>query len=508
MKNSLNRFVPDGYLPFVSADDYKCKQRKLIKEKEISEGFTTLSDVSEMFDKLQIKDGMTLSFHHHLRNGDFVLNMVAEEIKRRNLKNMKLAPSSVFPSNKILVELMENGNVTEIYTDYVNGPVAEAISNGKLKGMCVMHTHGGRPAAIESGALHIDAAILGVPVVDLFGNGGGADGKSACGSLGYAVSDLMYADKVVLVTDTMVEKADNPQLDGRYTDYVLKVDAIGDPAGIVSGTTKITKDPVGLKIARNTAQLLDELGMIKEGLSMQTGAGGTSLAVAFYVRNRMIEKGIKGSFASGGITGYFTDMLEEGLFEDLYDVQCFDLKAVQSIKRNANHHAMSGSRYANPYDDNIVDKLDFVILGATEIDLDFNVNVTTDSHGKIMGGSGGHSDTAHGAKVTVITTNLVKSRMPIIKERVTTVTTPGEDVDVLVTERGIAVNPLRKDLTEKLKHTKLPVCTIEELLETAYAITGRPDKQEPAGRPVGVVVYRDGTVIDTIYQLKQSAERK
>ena len=69
----------------------------------------------------------------------------------------------------------------------------------------------------------------------------------------------------------------------------------------------------------------------------------------------------------------------------------------------------------------VVDDLDFVILGATEIDTNFNVNVTTDSHGTIMGGSGGHSDTAHGAKLTIITTNLVKSRLPIIKDEITTI---------------------------------------------------------------------------------------
>ena len=180
MKNSLNRFVPDGYKPFVGSDEYKRQERRLIKEKKTSKGFTELKDVSDLFDKLNITDGMTLSFHHHLRNGDFVLNMVAEEIKRRNLKNIKLAPSSIFPNNKILVELIENGNVTDIYTDYVNGPVAQAISEGKLKGTCVMHTHGGRPQAIESGDLHIDVAILGVPVVDKEGNGSGVYGKSAC----------------------------------------------------------------------------------------------------------------------------------------------------------------------------------------------------------------------------------------------------------------------------------------------------------------------------------------
>lgn len=500
MRNSLDRFVPEGYSAFKGSNEYKNKSVTTVSEKQCTDGYELLGSYSELFDKLGIKDGMTLSFHHHLRNGDYVLNAVCEEIKRRNLKNMKLAPSSVFPSNAIIAELIKNGNVTGISTDYANGPVAATISNGEMKDLLVMYTHGGRPFAIQSGTLHIDVAILAVPTVDKDANGTGCLGKSACGSLGYAVSDLKYADKVVFVTDNVVDKIENAQLDGKYVDYVLKVDAIGDPSGIVSGTTKITRDPVGLKIARLAAEALDKLGIIKEGVSMQTGAGGTSLAVAAYVKNMMQARGIKGSFASGGITGYFTDMLDEGLFEELYDVQCFDLKAVESCARNEKHNAISGSRYANCYDDNVVDKLDFVILGATEIDLDFNVNVTTDSHGLIMGGSGGHSDTAHGAKVTVITTNLVKSRMPIIKEKVTTVTTPGEDVDILVTERGIAVNPRRRDILEALADTSLPVLTIEELLEIAHSITGVPEKPELSNEPVGVVVYRDGTVIDTIFK--------
>ena len=501
MINSLGRFVPDGYKAFNGSNDYKNNKINRINEKETSTNIQFLSSYSDLFDKLSITDNMTLSFHHHLRNGDYVLNVVCDEIKKRNLKNMNLAPSSIFPSYTTLKELVENGNVTDLSCDYANGPVAKAISEGKLQGEFKMYTHGGRPLAIETGELPIDVAILAVPTVDKNGNGSGTIGKSACGSLGYAVADLKYAKKVVLVTDNLVDSLEEYQLDGKYVDYVLKVDAIGDPAGIVSGTTKVTKDPVGLKIARLASAALDKIGVIKDGVSMQTGAGGTSLAVAFYVKKMMKERGIKGSFASGGITGYFVDMLEEGLFDELYDVQSFDLSAVNSTGKNKTHNLMSGSKYASCFDDNIVDKLDFVILGATEIDLDFNVNVTTDSHGLIMGGSGGHSDTAHGAKITVITTNLIKARMPIIKEKVTTVTTPGEDVDILVTERGIAVNPKRVDILEKLKDSNLPVMPIEKLLELAYSITGTPAKKEQKGEPVGVVVYRDNTVIDTLYRI-------
>lgn len=500
MQNKVNRFVPDGMKPFESSSDYLNHERKLIPEKSINNKIVFLNDLKEVFDLLKIKDGDTLSFHHHLRNGDYVQNMVSEEVGRRDLKNLHYAPSAIFPSNAILVDLIKNGNITEIDTNYLNGPVADAIGAGYLKGMLKMNTHGGRPRKIEAGELLIDVAFIATPTVDKAGNGYGGIGKAACGSLGYAIADLKYAKKVVLVTDNLVDKLDKIELDKKYVDCVLVVPSIGDPKGIVSGTTKITKDPVGLKIASNTAKLLDELGLIKDGVSMQTGAGGTSLAVASFVKNIMIDRGVKGSFASGGITGYFVEMQRAGLLDKLNDVQCFDIDAVESYNNNPNHFGMSGSKYANPYDKPVVDLLDFVILGATEIDKDFNVNVTTDSYGHIMGGSGGHSDTAHGAKVSIITTNLIKSRMPIIKEHVTTITTPGEDIDILVTERGIAINPKRTDLLDKLKGTKLPIKTIDELYDLALSITGTPKKLEHSKEVIGVVEYRDGTIIDSLYK--------
>lgn len=500
MLNGIGRNVIDGLKPFVSSDDYKNHERKLIPEKSINNKIVTYTSVQDVFDGLQIHDGMTISFHHHLRNGDFVQNMVSEEILRRDIKNLHYAPSAIFPSNAIVSKLIENKNITSIDTNYLNGSVATTIGEGKLEGYLIMNTHGGRPRKIESGELSIDVAFIATPTVDKDGNGYGGIGNAACGSLGYAVSDLKYAKKVVLVTDNVVDHLDKIDLDKKYVDAILVVDSIGDPKGIVSGTTKITKDPVGLKIANMTAKMLDALGMIKDGMSMQTGAGGTSLAVASYVKNLMIKKGVKGSFASGGITGYFVEMQKMGLFECLKDVQCFDIDAVESYNNNPSHFGMSGSKYANPYDAPVADDLDFVILGATEIDKDFNVNVTTDSYGKIIGGSGGHSDTAHGAKVSIITTNLIKSRMPIIKDHVTTVTTPGEDIDILVTERGIAVNPKRTDLIEKLKKTHLPLFTIEELYEMAHRITGVPKPFKRSDKVIGYVEYRDGTIIDTLYR--------
>jgi len=499
MINGVGRFIPNKLEPFVSSDNFLTKERKLIAKKNKQSKTVFLNSLTEVFDVLNIRSDMTFSFHHHLRNGDRVIQIVTEEIRKRDLRNIHLAPSSIFPSYTNLVDLIRNGNVTDIHTNYLNGPAAKLISEGHLQGKLVMNTHGGRARAIESGDLLIDVAFIACPVVDKHGNGHGSQGKSACGTLGYAVSDLEYAKKVVLVTDTVVDELNEYQLDGQYVDYVLVIDSIGERSGIVSGTTEITKDPIGLKIAKECANLLNYLGLIKNDFSMQTGAGKTSLAVVSFVEEIMKKNGIVGSFASGGITKSYVDMLEEGLFKKLYDVQCFDLEAVASYAKNENHVAMSASEYGNPFEkDPICNKLDFVVLGATEIDLDFNVNVTTDSLGYLIGGSGGHADIAYGADVTIIISPLIKSRIPIIKEKVMTITTPGTDIDILITERGIAINPLRTDLKEKLKGSSFPIFEIGELLELTHKITGIPKAINTDEKIIGYVEYRDGTYLDCI----------
>ena len=512
MKNSLGVQLPnyiEGYgevNPFKGANNKECtKGRGTTSPACVLPGEQKLfNDITKLFDELNIKDGMTLSFHHHLRNGDFILNMVMEEIEKRGIKDLTIAASSIFPTHSPLVKYIEDGIVTKIYANYISGPVGEAVSNGALKHPVIMQSHGGRARAIESGDLKIDVAFVAAPTCDSYGNINGVQGKSACGALGYAVPDCEYGNKVVAITDNLVEYPACPiEISQNYIDYVLKVDSIGNPKGIVSGTTQITKDPIGLMVASNAAKVIKNSGLLKNGMSFQTGAGGISLAVAKEVEEMMKQENIQGSFASGGITGYIVDMLEEGLFKSLFDVQCFDLKAIESYKKNANHQSMSASLYGNPHNKgSIVNNLDIVILGATEIDTNFNVNVTTGSDGVIMGGSGGHCDTAAGAKLTIIVSNLMKARLPIIKDRVTTITTPGESIDVLVTERGIAINPLRTDLIERFKDSKLPIKSIDELKEIAESFTGKPKNIEFDDKIVALVEYRDGTIIDVIKKVK------
>ena len=463
-----------------------------------------ISNVETLVKDLDLKDGAVISFHHHLRNGDKVLNTIMKEIQRLGTKDITLVASSLFPVHAEIIPLLQDGTILNIVASYISGDLGKAISYGELKGNLIMQSHGGRARSILNEDIVIDVAFIASPSADKFGNISGVNGLNSCGSLGYAIVDSIKAKKVVAVTDSLVEYPNYPaDITEDFVDKVLVVDSIGRKEGIVSGTTKVTKDPVGLKIAKDTLKVMEATGLLKDGISYQSGAGGISLAVTSYLRDYMIENNIKGSFASGGITGYLTNMLEEGLFTSLYDVQCFDLESIESLKRNANHIRMSASQYGSHEVSAVVDKLDIVILGATEIDTDFNVNVSSGADGILMGGSGGHQDTAAGSKVSIIVSKLFSSRIPLIKDRVDIITTPGSTIDILVTERGICVNPLRTDLIESFKEAKLEIVSIEELKKYSEHIMGKPKEIEKTDRIIGLSEYRDGSIIDYIYEVKR-----
>ena len=457
-----------------------------------------------------LKDGATVSFHHHLRNGDGVLNAVMAEIAACGLRDIKVAATSLFPVHAPLVGHIRSGVVGGISTSYVAGPVGDAIARGELATPVRMLTHGGRARALEAGEIRVDAAFVAAPTADVYGNLNGVDGPSACGTLGYPMVDATCAERVVAVTDHLVPHPACPIAIGQdLVDFVVAVDSIGEVARIASGTTRATTEPEGLGIAATAAEVIAASGLLVDGFSFQTGAGGISLAVAGYLKEAMAARGVVGSFAAGGITGLIVDLLEAGLFRTLLDVQCFDLAAVTSFRRNPAHQAMSASMYANPCNRGaVVDRLDAMILGAAEVDLAFNVNVTTGSDGRIIGGSGGHSDTAAGAKLALVTTRLTGGGFPKIVERVSTLTTPGETIDAVVTEAGVAVNPRRGDLRERLLAAGLAVRSIEDLHAAALREAGDPVLQpsELGDRIVGVVEYRDGTVIDLVRQ--RAADRR
>lgn len=502
--NRLNRYIPAEVSGIGKVHPYMepgKRHNRYITGHLPAPGGKLVPSLRAAIEQVGLEDGMTISFHHHLRNGDMVLPLVMKEIANMGFRNLTVCASSLSKAHDCLVDYIKAGVVTGIETSGMRGALAEAISRkGILSNPVIFKTHGGRARSIESGERKIDVAFIGASCCDNMGNMNGCLGQSAFGSMGYAKVDARYANKVVAVTDNLVPYPANPiSIPQTMVDCVVQVERIGDPQQIGQGATRKTKNPVELAIAQYASQVITATGLVRNGFSYQAGSGGISLAVARYLKDYMQEYGIKGSFASGGITATMVELLEEGYFEALLDVQTFDAEAVTSILKNPHHIEMDAEMYADPLvKGNVANSLDIMILSATEVDVNFNVNVLTASDGVIMGALGGHPDTAAGANLAVVVAPLIRKRVPIVVDQVVTISTPGESVDVVVTERGIAVNPQNPHLKKRLIERGLPVREIAELRDTAYSLTGKPDAPQYGDKIVGLVEYRDGTILDII----------
>ncbi|WP_049646717.1 citrate lyase subunit alpha [Yersinia mollaretii] len=452
-----------------------------------------------------LHDGMTISFHHAFRAGDLTLNLVMDTIAAMGFKNLRLASSSLSDCHSPLVDHIRNGVVSEIYTSGLRGPLAEEVSRGLLSKPVQVHSHGGRVNLIESGELTIDVAFIGVPACDEFGNTNGFSGNACCGSLGYAKVDAEYADCVVLLTEALVVYPHHPaSITQDQVDLIVQVEKVGDADKIGADTTRMTSNPRELLIARRAADVIAGSGYFVDGFSLQTGTGGASLAVTRFLEDKMVRRNITAAFALGGITSTMVELHEKGLITKLLDVQSFDRQAAASLARNPRHIEISANQYANFSSKGAsVDRLDVVVLSALEIDIGFNVNVLTGSDGVLRGASGGHCDTAVAARLSIIVAPLVRGRIPTLVNQVTTCVTPGSSIDILVTDHGIAVNPARPELAERLQQAGLPVVTIDWLYQRALILTGLPQPIKFSDRVVAVVRYRDGSVIDVVHQIEE-----
>ena len=320
--------------------------------------------------------------------------------------------------------------------------------------------------------------------------------------LGFALGDSQYADKVIVVTDNLVPFPAIPwQIHGNYVDYVVEVDKVGLPEKIVSGTTQITKSPDRLLIAEITAQFCEEAGLIYDGFSYQAGAGGTALSIGNYFGDILRKNNWKASFIRAGSNKYPVELLEDGVVGYILDGQTFDHEGIRSMRENPNHVNTSPFTSYNYHGKgNFASLVDIVVLGATEVDVNFNANVVSHSDGYLLHGIGGWQNTLFG-KTTIMPIPLFRDRIPVIRDEVTTLCAPGEMIDVIVTERGIAINPLRKDLIEKTKNSGLTIKTIEELKKEAEDICGVPEKPNLSDEIIAVIKWVDGTVIDSVYKV-------
>lgn len=491
-------FRPEGRkasTPIRSAGDYP------------ADGDKRVGSIKEALQKAGLRDGMTISSHHHFRNGDLLMVPVFDAAAELGVKNLRWFPSAAFPCHEPLIKHLENGVIGWIEGS-LNGPLGRYASEGKMKGLAVLRSHGGRWQAVQDGEVHINIAVIAAPTADAFGNATGDRGPSACGLLGFGLVDSIYADRSIVVTDNLVPFPCVPwQIMGQNIDYVVEVDKVGDPEKIVSGTTQITRSPDRLYIAELTAKFVQAAGILREGFSFQAGAGGTALAFAHYLKGLMEQAGVRARFIRGGSTRYLVEMLEEGLSDYILDGQTFDLEGVRSLREHPKHVDTSPFTSYNWHGKgNFASLVDVVVLGATEVDVDFNANVVTHSDGILLHGIGGWQNCLT-SKCTILPIPAFRDRIPIIVDRVTTLCGPGELIDVIVTERGIAINPLRNDLINATKGSGLPIRPIEEIKAEVEALCGGPPaKPELTDELIGVVKWVDGTVLDSIFRVKGVGE--
>lgn len=461
-----------------------------------------VTDLKTALKKCGLKNGFTLSFHHQLRNGDFVINQTLEVARELGVKNIRMAQTAMFNVHEPVIDFIKEGVVNRIEGS-INGIVGDYVSKNPLDFPVILRSHGGRWAAVKTGELHPDIAIIAASSADERGNATGVLGDNAFGPISYSQVDAMHADKVIVVTDTIIDyPCEYQEIQERYVDYVAQIDCIGDPNKIMSGTTKITDDPMKLGIAQKCVDLMDAAGIIKDGMIFQSGAGGISLAAMKYLGERLEEKNVVAKCATGGLTRLIIDIYESGHVKHLYYSQVFDDYSVKWIKNNLEIPADIG-HYADPTSKGrTIDGLDTVVLGATEVDTNFNVNVNTHSDGRLLHGIGGHQDTAAGANLCIITCPIFRKKTPVVRENVTTITTPGDVVDAIVTNEGIAINPRRRDLIKKVKG-KIDIVPIEKLKDMAYAETGGPIKPNLGKEIIGITKWFDGTLLDIIYRVKE-----
>jgi len=513
VQNAAGRLVPAGIngqaaVPYQGVGKYRPSGRKAAPPVRSCgdyppDGNKVVDSIRTALQRAGLRDGMTISTHHHLRNGDFVANAVFAAAAELGVKDLRWFPSASFPVHEPQIGHMESGVIHHIEGS-MNGPLGDYCTAGKMRGMAVLRSHGGRWQAIQDGEVPIDIAVIAAPTADPFGNATGDRGPTACGLLGFALADSMYADHVIAVTDNLVPFPCIPwQIQGNNVDQVVVMDSIGDASKIVSGTTQITRSPDRLLIAELTARFCDEAGIVQDGFSFQAGAGGTALSFAIFLRDLMRERKIKARFVRGGSTQYLVDMLQEGLTDYILDGQTFDLEGVRSMRENPGHVNTSPFTSYNWHGKgNFASMVDVVVLGATEVDVDFNANVVTHSDGRLLHGIGGWQNCLS-SKCTILPIPSFRDRIPVLVDRVTTLCGPGELIDVIVTERGIAINPQRQDLVDRLRGSSLPIRDIRELKAEIEGIVGGPPAPPVLGeKVVAAIKWVDGTVIDCVREVR------
>lgn len=518
MVNSVGRELPErigDYLvkPYTAPGREQTYTGTVISKRRVSRcGQATdklLPDVKAAILACGLRDGMTISFHHCFREGDYTVGLVMEAIRELGIRNLRFAPSAVVNvKNCDLAGYVRDGIITAVEASGIRGQLGDGLIDGSISmpQPAILRPHGARPRAIEAGELTIDVAFIAASAADQYGNCTGQVGKNPCGSLGYAFIDAQSAEKVIVITDTLVDYPCVPvSISQQFVDYVVVVPEIGDPQKIGAGAARMTQNPRDLMIAQMAVDVICASSLFRNGFSFQTGVGAISIACTKFLAERMKNDGITASFALGGIPSAIIDMYDEKLVHVVACSQSFDAVAANAIVSRPGVIEIDNSDYSNPFrKGNYLNHLNFGVLGGLEVDTDFNVNILTGSSGQMMGGLGGGPDVAEEADVSIVTLPIIRGRTPSVVKRVFTCCTPGETVACVVTQAGIALNPKHRNynqLRADLERAGIKTVAIEYLQELAYSITGEPNPIETTDDVVAIVEARDGTVMDLIYRL-------
>ena len=147
--------------------------------------------------------------------------------------------------------------------------------------------------------------------------------------------------------------------------------------------------------------------------------------------------------------------------------------------------------------------LDCVILGATEVDVDFNVNVNTESNGYLLHNTGGHCDTAAGAKLAIVVA-------PVHPRAAADRPGRGDDHHDAGRDgrrggdraRHRGGRPARGPQEGAAAAAPAGEGHPRSCTREIYALTGTPRPLEFEDKVVALIEYRDGSIIDVVRQVR------
>lgn len=468
-----------------------------------------------------INDGDTISYPHYYRTGDKGLALVVKKLREYKKKGIILYGNAFFDHvDPWLFEAIQDGTIKGTYGNPYKSMGDRIVKGEMLPWVSTGFSHGNRVRKLQTGEVHVKVAFGPVPMADIHGNANGVMGNPDqwCGPLGLFSADAEFADYTCLIAGTVSEHLIFPAaLSMELVDFVVHIETPGLAAEIAEGTldmAKIRGNKFNAVIAENVTKVMKAAHAVKDNFNFQVGSGA-GLLVLDNIRTMLNERKITANFAIGGVTGMHVDMMREGTLRYIMHGQCFEpsQKVIESLRNDPNHIEITAGYYASVGNKECaVNMLDVAVLSALEVDLGFNVN-TVCAGGRIVGGIGGGQDVAAGADLTIMFLPLATGKKedgkgyPKVVKKVFTNTTPGEVVDVVVTEDYIAVNPkstsTHKDaLLENAAKEGLKLVSIEELHEksTARALEyGKiPQPKPTTDEVVHLIEWRDGTIIDTI----------